>query len=299
MTINDIRNLIRKGDLDKAIDAMFMVADKLRDNDLSDNVTLQSSRYHKNEKDNNNGVVGSDFYNRTRAQVTSALQSYLNDISDVNVTIDMEPDPPRTEEEPTSTAPAPPSPQVKAKILFLSASPESDTRKRVDIEYREIKRELQGGDYRDLFDLETETAIQLRTLSSALMKQKPQIVHFSGHGKSGGLEVEGETQHESYVIPDVKLQNLFKIFKEKYQMTCVVLSSCYSEAQAEAISKLGLYVAGMNSTVEDRAAIEFSIGFYQALGEGLPIAEAFELGKFQMTTGSELPVLWYGGTQVL
>jgi len=190
-------------------------------------------------------------------------------------------------------------PEGQNKILFLSASPESSTRLRVDIEYREVKEELLKGDHRDRFNLKTETAVQLRTLTSALMKEKPQIVHFSGHGHSGGLELEGETAGQSYIVPNDKLFSLFKLFKEKYQMRCVALCSCYSEAQAQVISSLGLYVTGMSSAVGDKAAVEFSIGFYQALAEGLSFEEAFELGKIQMTNDSNLPVLWYGGERLL
>ncbi len=190
-------------------------------------------------------------------------------------------------------------PEGKNKILFLSASPAQNNRLRVDIEYREVKKELQNGEHRDRFELTTETAVQLRTLSSALMKQKPQMVHFSGHGHSGGLELEGETSDESYIIPNDKLHSLFKLFKEKNRMSCVALCSCYSEAQAQVISSLGLYVTGMSSAVSDKAATEFSIGFYQALGEGLSFEEAFEMGKIQMTSDVNLPVLWYGGERLV
>lgn len=201
---------------------------------------------------------------------------------------------------PNSTGPRPSGiPDGQNKILFLSASPENSNRLRVDIEYREVKEELLKGNHRDRFELTTETAVQLRTLTSALLKQKPQIVHFSGHGHSGGLELEGETAGESYIVPNDKLYSLFKLFKEKYQMRCVALCSCYSEAQAKVISSLGLYVTGMSSAVGDKAAIDFSIGFYQALAEGLSFEEAFELGKIQMASDSNLPVLWYGGDRLL
>lgn len=197
-------------------------------------------------------------------------------------------------------SPRPPSiPAGKNKILFLSASPEASNRLRVDIEYREIKAELQQGEHRDRFELKTEMAVQLPTLTRALLMEKPQIVHFSGHGHSEGLELEGATPAESYIIPNDKLRDLFRIFKDKYQMTCVALCSCYSEAQAQVISGLGLYVTGMSSAVGDKAAIEFSTGFYQALAAGESFETAFELGKIHMTNDSNLPVLWYGGEKLL
>jgi hypothetical protein len=38
----------------------------------------------------------------------------------------------------------------------------------------------------------------------------------------------------------------------------------------------------MNQTIGDKAAIAFAIGFYQALGAGLSIQQAYELGCVQI-----------------
>ncbi len=69
---------------------------------------------------------------------------------------------------------------------------------------------------------------------------------------------------------------LFKVLSENIK--CVVLSSCYSKEQAKAISKNGIYVIGMNSSVEVEAATAFSLGFYQAIGEEEDISTSFEIG---------------------
>ena len=42
------------------------------------------------------------------------------------------------------------------------------------------------------------------------------------------------------------------------------------------------YVIGMSSTIGDRAAIAFAVGFYQALGAGRSIEDAYELGRAQI-----------------
>ena len=49
--------------------------------------------------------------------------------------------------------------------------------------------------------------------------------------------------------------------------------------QAKAISKHIPFVIGMNSSVSDDAALEFAVGFYDALGAGRSIQAAFELGR--------------------
>jgi hypothetical protein len=62
-------------------------------------------------------------------------------------------------------------------------------------------------------------------------------------------------------------------------LECVFLNACYSDVQAKAIVQHIPYVIGMNHAISDIAAIEFSIGFYDALGAGWSYEEAFEMGK--------------------
>lgn len=45
----------------------------------------------------------------------------------------------------------------------------------------------------------------------------------------------------------------------------MLLNACYSEVQANAIAQHIDYVIGMNQAIGDRAALEFSVGFYDAL----------------------------------
>ena len=42
------------------------------------------------------------------------------------------------------------------------------------------------------------------------------------------------------------------------------------------------YVIGMNEKIGDEAAIAFAIGFYQALGAGRTVEEAYKLGCVQI-----------------
>jgi hypothetical protein len=105
---------------------------------------------------------------------------------------------------------------------------------------------------------------------------KPQIVHFTGHGAGkDGLAFEDGTGQPKLVDSDA-LANLFKLFSSRVE--CVVLNACYSEVQAEAIAQHIDYVIGMSQTIGDRAAIEFAVGFYTALGAGESIEFAYELG---------------------
>jgi hypothetical protein len=105
---------------------------------------------------------------------------------------------------------------------------------------------------------------------------EPQIVQVTGHGKEDGLRVEDELGM-AVRISAKALAGLFALCAD--QVECVILSACLSAPQATAISKHIHYVIGMRKEIEDKAAIEFAVGFYDALGAGKPVEKAFEFGR--------------------
>lgn len=161
-------------------------------------------------------------------------------------------------------------------ILILAANPKGTTPLRLDEEVREIDAGLQRAKHRDQFVLEQKWAVRPRDIQRAMLDINPSIVHFSGHGMGDeGLVFEDETGSVKLVDGEA-LAGLFDLFAD--QVECVVLNGCYSEVQAEAISKHVNYVIGMKKAIGDRAAIEFAVGFYDALGSGRPVEFAYKFG---------------------
>src|SRR5437588_4246939 len=72
----------------------------------------------------------------------------------------------------------------KIRILFLAANPVDTTRLRLDKEIREIENKIQIGTNRDSFELISSWSLRASDLQESLLRYKPQIVHFSGHGSS-------------------------------------------------------------------------------------------------------------------
>ncbi|MGB7251931.1 MAG: CHAT domain-containing protein [Phormidesmis sp.] len=184
----------------------------------------------------------------------------------------------------------------KKTILFLAANPLSTERLRLDEEIREIEAGLQRAKHRDRFTLKQQWAVRPRDLQRAMLEHKPQIVHFSGHGTgpstpSQSSEMARDIQlmddtvvsEEELVFEDITgqpklvsaaaLASLFELFAESLE--CVVLNACYSQRQAEAIAQHVPYVIGMTQAIGDRAAIEFAVGFYDALGAGEAVEQAY------------------------
>ena len=132
-------------------------------------------------------------------------------------------------------------------------------------------------------------------MQRALLDYRPQIVHFSGHGvgqaahhlatkdardisidypeptTKSGLVLEDSTGQPRLSQHSV-LSALFELFADSVE--CVLLNACYSKQQAQAIAQHIPYVIGMNQAIGDRAAIEFAVGFYDALGAGKPVESA-------------------------
>ncbi len=182
------------------------------------------------------------------------------------------------------------------KILILAANPNDTTRLRLGEEVRDIRAGLERSSHRDEFELAEKWAVRPRDLQRAMLDEKPQIVHFSGHGEGEtGLYFEDNVGNAQLVTGEA-LAGLFKLFKSK--LKCVLLNGCYSQAQAEAISEHIPHVIGMRDGVTDRAAIEFAVGFYDALGNGESVEFAFELGKAAMALSGagdeDLPILLQG-----
>ncbi len=161
------------------------------------------------------------------------------------------------------------------KILILASNPKATPQLRLDEEVREIDEGLRRSKHRDRFEIHTRLAVRLRDLRRALLDVEPHIVHFTGHGKEDGILVEDELGM-AVRISVKALAGLFALCAD--QVECVILSACLSAPQATAISKHIHYVIGMRKEIEDKAAVEFAVGFYDALGAGKPVEQAFEFG---------------------
>ena len=161
-------------------------------------------------------------------------------------------------------------------ILFLAANPSDSTRLRLDEELREIDLALRSSEHRNRFDLRSHGAVRPRDLQHLLLRHRPTIVHFGGHGSSNSeILLQDDYGVGVPVRPDA-LRKLFRVLGDSIR--CVILNACYSESQATVISDHIDCVIGMSSLISDQTAIRFASSFYQALGFGRDVKTAFDLG---------------------
>jgi GTPase SAR1 family protein len=183
--------------------------------------------------------------------------------------------------------------QGNTLVLFASASTEAQKRLRVDIEARKIEEQLINAEH---FKIKQSTALTFESLTGDLNRHSPQILHFSGHGKRGGIELETEGQKTSFELDNALLKETLEVFNDSIGL--VVLNSCYSFDQAIVISELGIPVICMLRPIEDAQAINFSVGLYQALVNKRPLLRALASGKLQMKSQKDTPALWYKGHRI-
>jgi HEAT repeat protein len=161
------------------------------------------------------------------------------------------------------------------RILILASNPVDSSRLRLDEEIREIENGLQRAKFRENLTLKSSLATRSDDLRRAMLDFRPNIVHFSGHGSEEGIYLEDESGYAKPIVGEA-LANFIHFFAESVE--CVVLNACYSETQAQAIARYIPYVVGMKQSIADRAALKFSVGFYDALGAGESVKRAFSMG---------------------
>ena len=168
----------------------------------------------------------------------------------------------------------------KIRILFLTANPTDTNRLRLDEESRAIDQSLRRAEFRDRFELEQFQALRVGDLQECLLRFRPHIVHFSGHGSEEGEIYLQDGGGMSKPVSEKSLGKLFGVLKDNIR--CVVLNACYSRTQADAIAEHIDAVVGMSKEIGDQAAISFSSAFYQALAYGRDLQTAFDLGSIQI-----------------
>jgi sugar lactone lactonase YvrE len=173
------------------------------------------------------------------------------------------------------------------KVLLLSANP-IDSPLNIDEEFRAIDQKIRSSEHRDHVDLIKHGAVRLEDIPGLLMRHKPHVVQFSGHGDVSGIVLTGADGTGRLVPPDA-LAYIFRALKDNVRV--VLLNACDSAPQAEAIVSQIDCAVGMSDEIDDDAAIAFAAAFYETLGYGRSVQTAFDLALVQLTGAGADPCL--------
>ena len=165
----------------------------------------------------------------------------------------------------------------RQRVLVVFANPTGTDALRLASEERAIKESIKLSKYRHI-DVRTLPASTVHDLRRALLEEEYDIVHISGHGTRSGLVLEKE-DGSRHVVPQAALAETLAAYAQpKGHLECVLLNACYSISTGT-FASLGLpFTIAMDGPISDLAAIEFSRGFYDALGAKKGIEFSYEEG---------------------
>lgn len=177
-------------------------------------------------------------------------------------------------------------------VLFLAAAPDDQHALRIDRESRAIQKRVRETEFRDSIFFDWRFARRLPDLIQDLNEVKPTVLHFSGHSDEGGLLFE-DVAGRTVDLGSDQLGRLLSAAGSSVRLA--VFNSCDSAAHARtAVNHVELAI-GMNAAINDDAARVFSAQFYNSLGFGHSVAQAFDQAIFQM----EAEGVGHGGAPVL
>ena len=221
-------------------------------------------------------VLALPFFILTMMSLLQAVKPYLDEFTDENNETEL----PEKDDRTNNASNMNTIDNNKLKILFVAANPSNESRVQTDKEHRIIKSEMERGSQREKFEfLAPQFAVTIGDLIRAI-NDNPNVIHFSGHGINEGIIITNEN-NESQIL---SLKTMNRLFKYNKSTKYIILNSCYSAVQAKELSQFGMYVVGNNYAVEDNAAVSFSKGFYNGLGEGKKFIAAVNDGLIVVET---------------
>jgi hypothetical protein len=167
------------------------------------------------------------------------------------------------------------------QVLFVTCDPEGTAdHLQLQAEQRAIKQALAISPHGSKIHIDNLPAATTDDLRRALLNKSYDIVHFSGHADADFL-VFATSDNQPSPTPTSAVAELIARYPS---VRCVVLNAC--EAVKSLTVPISSRTIGMEESIPDKAAIEFSRGFYDALGAGKSIDDSFDEGVSAMKLAS-------------
>lgn len=172
------------------------------------------------------------------------------------------------------------------RVLVATAGPEDQLPLRLRQEARGITEAVRRSEHRDSITVHEMHATTMTALRRALLEADYDLVHLSGHGDVEGPLLEDDDGN-AVVLTIGVLTDLLKM--SATAVRCVVLNCCY--AAGSVTEPLAQWTVGMDDQVQDDVAIQFALGFFDALGAGKDIDRCIREGRMaaRMATGGDEP----------
>ncbi|MGO9994378.1 MAG: CHAT domain-containing protein [Steroidobacteraceae bacterium] len=163
-------------------------------------------------------------------------------------------------------------------VLYLMANPIKRHALRVDAEVSKVSEEIRRSRFRDNITLHQSPAANLDAIIRGLNDHRPRIVHFSGHGNSGGVAVDdgGIKRARRQFVTFETLGRAFRATDTPPDV--VVLNACNSAGARKALLASARAIVVMQDSISDVGAVAFATKFYGGIASGQSLRSSFEQG---------------------
>ena len=185
------------------------------------------------------------------------------------------------------SAPAPPEPPADelTTIVFLSANPSDTAKLNLDRELARISTKLSDSANYGNFRLRSKKAVTPSEFREYLFLEKPDIVHFSGHGdksspevsealsragrssmpqaqqaEESGIFLSDEDKRNAQFVGSAFLKHAFRslVGTHRVALKAVVFNACHSSEQAKAVSEAAVPSTTRPTNAFPHSACKFS-----------------------------------------
>ena len=167
----------------------------------------------------------------------------------------------------------------RLNVLYLMANPDKESALRVDVEMRQVLDAIRGSKLRDNVRVYQSPAADLDSIINGLNDHEPRVVHFSGHGYSGGIAVD----HAKIQRPRRRVLTFSLLAKAFASVDSppdvIVLNACESAGASKVLLPSAKALIVMKESISDLAASAFAAKFYAAIASGLSLKSAFNQGR--------------------
>jgi hypothetical protein len=168
--------------------------------------------------------------------------------------------------------------QGPVEVLCLFADPIRGSRLRIDRETRLLKEiEDLGG-----IQFQIRHAVRVTDIIRAILRDRPQILHFGGHGTQDGQLVFEDDKGASADVAAADLAQAIAA-AAPHVLDCVFLNSCFTAGNAESFRGSTRTVVGSVTAIRDDCALALARGFYTGLAAGQTVEEAYKTGHAEST----------------
>jgi len=176
-----------------------------------------------------------------------------------------------------NVGPRPDDPRIAMiKVLFLAASSGDRTRQALDEDIHAIDARVHGAGQVNRLEFVSQRPARFEDLSGILRRERPQILHFRGHGDPAGQILSIANNGKPEPVSAEMLAQLLAELKDTVRV--VVLDACYSESRATEMVKEVRWAVGMSPGIGEEAAVTFASEFYRGVAQGRSVQDAFDLG---------------------